>query len=200
MFGFKNQRDARERVLEYATRNDFEGIFQNDMSALHMLAFLLTADQVKAEQCFVAGLEESIEGNSVFRQWARSWSKRVIIRNAIRMMSPAPGQPPPSSPATKRAGSEIDSLMSVVWELPPFERFVFVISVLEGHSVSDCASLLGCTLTELIQARSEALTRIALARGSAVPEPANASPERLCARAAAGLPLSLASGPRPGIQ
>ncbi|HEY6308802.1 MAG TPA: hypothetical protein VI488_20365 [Candidatus Angelobacter sp.] len=186
MFGTKRRLEASDRVLEYATRNDFAAIFNDDMSALHTLALLLTADQAKAEECFVAGLEESIQGNPVFRQWARSWSKRVVIKNAIKMMAPAPGQANPAKPASaaQREDSESDASMSVVWELPPFERFVFVISVLEGHSVSDCASLLGCTLTELSRARSQALTQIALARGvgAAAPQSRTASPIRFMAR------------------
>jgi DNA-directed RNA polymerase specialized sigma24 family protein len=159
--------------LEYATRNDFEMIFHDDMSALHTLAFLLTADQAKAEQCFVAGLEDSIQGNPVFRQWARSWSKRVIIRHAIKMMAPAPGQANPllENLPSGQADSDRDAFLFPVLQLPPFERFVFVISVLEGHSASDCASLLGCTLTELNRARSQALTHVARVRNAAPPAP-----------------------------
>lgn len=170
MFGLKNKYERQERSLEHATRGDFEKIFRDDMSALHLLALLLTADHAKAEECFVAGLEESIQGNAVFRQWARAWSKRVIIRNAIQMLSPVPGQPS-SAPTLQAAGSERDRLMSVVWELPPFERFVFVISVLEGHSVSDSASLLGCSVTDLTRARSHALALVGQARGAAAESP-----------------------------
>jgi DNA-directed RNA polymerase specialized sigma24 family protein len=168
MFGRQNKIEARERALEYATREDFAAIFSNDMSTLHTLALLLTADQGKAEQCFVAGLEESIQGNPVFREWARAWSKRVIITNAIKMMAPAPGQvnPMPTHRSTQ-AASERDIWLNLILELPPFERFVFVISVLEGHSVSDCASLLGCTLSDLSRARSQALAHFAHARSSA---------------------------------
>ena len=186
MFGRQHQREAGERALEHATRGDFEAIFKEDMGALHMLAFLLTADQAKAEQCFVAGLEESIRENPVFRQWARSWSKRVIIKNAIKMMSPRPGQANPFAPSPKahQGSSERDVLIGLVLELPPFERFVFVISVLEGHSVSDCASLLGCTITELTRARSQALTDIALTRAgaAAAPQAQRASSARFVAR------------------
>jgi hypothetical protein len=166
MFGLKHKNEAQERSLEHATRNDFARIFCDDMSALHLLALLLTADEAKAEQCLVSGLEETIQGNAVFRQWARAWSKRVIIRNAIQMLAPAPGQANYQPAITPKSGdSNIDALMSVVWELPPFERFVFVISVLEGHSVSDCASLLGSSVTDLTRARSQALSHVALARG-----------------------------------
>ena len=181
MFGWQNKLQARERALEYATRNDFETIFNDDMSALHTLAFLLTADEAKAEKCFVAGLEESIQGNPVFRQWARSWSKRVIIRHAITMMAPAPGQADSlSASLPAQATTDRDVLLYPILQLPPFERFVFVISVLEGHSASDCASLLGCTLTELTRARSQALTQIALARGVAAdtPQPGKTAPIR----------------------
>jgi DNA-directed RNA polymerase specialized sigma24 family protein len=176
MFGFKNKNQAQERSLEHATRSDFERIFRDDMSALHLLALVLTADEARAEQCFVAGLEDSIQGNPVFGQWARSWSKRVIIRNAIKMVKPAPGQTSaqPPSPAPQSDGSERDALMSVIWELPPFERFVFVISVLEGHSVSDSASLLGCNVTDLTRARSQALSIVASARRIAEAAPKTA--------------------------
>lgn len=187
MFGPQNKPDARQRALEYATRSDFEVIFNDDMSALQTLAFLLTADQAKAEQCFVAGLEEGVEGNPVFRQWAHSWSKRVIIRNAIKMMSPAPGQanPSPAALALPRVPSERNSLMDLILELPPFERFVFVISVLEGHSVSDSASLLGCTLTELIRARSQALRQLARSQDAAVaPQNFSLDPRRFIGKLA----------------
>ncbi len=90
MFRRKNKQQGHERASEYATCKDFQQIFKEDMAGLHQLAFLLTADQARAEQCFVAGLDESIRGNPVFLQWARAWSKRAIIQNAIKTMAPAP--------------------------------------------------------------------------------------------------------------
>ena len=165
MFNQTRNRAARERAAEYATRCDFEKIFTEDMTTLHLLAFLLTADQAKAERCFVAGLEESTQGNPVFRQWARSWSKRAIIRNAIKIMAPAPGQPSPASvsPDMPKESPERDALIASVTELEPLQRFVFVMSVLEGYSVNECATLLSCTVQEVAQARSFALGRIATA-------------------------------------
>src|ERR1043165_4238048 len=88
MFRRKSQQRARNRVFEYASCRDFQQIFAEEMAGLYQLAYLLTADQAKAEACFVAGLEESIHGNPVFRQWARAWSKRAIIQNAIKTMAP----------------------------------------------------------------------------------------------------------------
>ena len=91
MFGSNDSWQARERANEYATCKDFQEIFNEDMAALHQLAYLLIADTAKAEQCFLAGLEDSIHGNPVFKQWARAWSKRAIIHKAIKTVAPAPG-------------------------------------------------------------------------------------------------------------
>ena len=46
----------------YATRLDFCRIFSEEMNSLYLLALLLTADAGKAEQCFVAGIGDSVEG------------------------------------------------------------------------------------------------------------------------------------------
>ena len=150
-------------ALAYATRSDFQRIFTQDIGSLHLLALILTADAAKAEQVFVAGLQESIHGNPVFKEWARSWSKRVIIRNAIRLLAPCPSAPEGStlSEYAADAASDKDAWIATIMQLPAFERFVFIILVLEGHSESDCASLLGCSMQEMIRARSRALERIA---------------------------------------
>src|SRR5580693_9280911 len=72
----------------YATSTDFARVFREDLGSLHLLSFLLTADHEKAEKCFVSGLDDCVEGNNVFRDWARSWARRAIIQNAIRMLAP----------------------------------------------------------------------------------------------------------------
>lgn len=68
----------------YATHEDFHAIFDEDLKQLYQLSFLLTRDTAKAERCLVVGLEECVNGNPAFREWARSWAKRVIVQNAIR--------------------------------------------------------------------------------------------------------------------
>src|ERR1700688_2322541 len=73
----------------YATSDDFCRIFSEEMNSLYLLGLLLTADAEKAERCFVAGIGASVEGNPVFREWARSWARRTIIQHAIRMIEPA---------------------------------------------------------------------------------------------------------------
>jgi hypothetical protein len=165
MFGRKESQRARERTTEYATCNDFRQIFTEDMAGLHLLAHLLTADKAKAEQCFVSGLDDSIHGNPVFKQWARAWSKRAIIQNAVKMMLPVPGQPAITEGISKRnpqiAGAAENPMVALVMQWTPFERFVFVMSVLEGYSVRECSALLACRDQDVIAAKLQVLQRLA---------------------------------------
>ena len=164
MFRSRSTKQTRGRATEYASCKDFQRIFSEDMVGLHRLAFLLTADEARAEQCFVAGLEDSIHGNPVFRQWARAWSKRAIIQNAIKTMSPAPPRRGPERAKAAAASQNESSLENVAamvagWE--PFERFVFVMAILEGYSPRECSALLGCPVQDVIEAKSLALQRLA---------------------------------------
>jgi len=162
MFGRKNRR-LHEQAAEFATRADFEKIFTEDMHGLHLLALLLTADENLAEQCFVAGLEDSIHSNPVFRQWARSWSKRAIIKNAIKLVSPVSAASPSDENSSRSAvqpqtgDSQADALIACVTRLEPLQRFVFVMAVLEGYSTTECAALLACTAPLVLSAKAEVL-------------------------------------------
>ena len=57
---------------EHATSEDFRKLFTEDMTGLYLLSLLLTANHEKAEQCFVAGVEDTVKGNPVFKEWAHS--------------------------------------------------------------------------------------------------------------------------------
>jgi DNA-directed RNA polymerase specialized sigma24 family protein len=169
MFRRRNKQKSIERATEYASCKDFQQIFTEDIVGLHRLAFLLTADHAKAEQCFVAGLEDSIHGNPVFRQWARSWSKRAIIRSAIKAIAPVPthGVLPETADAQWQNGDDVESIAAVVAGWEPFERFVFVMAVLEGYGLRECAALLACPVPDVVVAKSWAMQRLA---GQSAPE------------------------------
>jgi DNA-directed RNA polymerase specialized sigma24 family protein len=170
MFRRRNKQKSIERATEYASCKDFQQIFTEDIVGLHRLAFLLTADHGKAEQCFVAGLEDSIHGNPVFRQWARSWSKRAIIQSAIKAIAPVPtrhGVLPETADAQWQNGDDVESIAAVVAGWEPFERFVFVMAVLEGYGLRECAALLACPVPDVIVAKSWAMQRLA---GQSAPE------------------------------
>jgi len=164
MFRRRNKQETTERATEYASCKDFKQIFTEDMVGLHRLAFLLTADHAKAEQCFVAGLEDSIHGNPVFREWARAWSKRAIIRSAIKAIVPTPTRHsvlPETAEAQWQNGNDVESIAAIVASWEPFDRFVFVMAVLEGYGLRECAALLACPVQDVITAKSFALQRLA---------------------------------------
>jgi len=163
MFCSRNRRNPRQNTSEYATRADFQKIFSDDMAGLHLLAYLLAGDRQMAEQVFLSGLEDSIHGNPVFRQWARSWSRRAIIKRAIRALAPSPNDPQgPHAVAPDVTGnSEVDELVAAVATLNTFQRFVFVLSILEAYSTTECAALLACTGRDVVSAKAEALKVIA---------------------------------------
>src|ERR1039458_2088237 len=79
---------STETSQAYATRIEFCRVFAENMDSMHLLSFLLTADQAKAEECFVSGLEDCVEGTYVSRDWAQSWARGMIIQNAMRMLVP----------------------------------------------------------------------------------------------------------------
>jgi DNA-directed RNA polymerase specialized sigma24 family protein len=162
---------ARTRISEsaenqYATDEDFRRMFDEDMNSLYQLSFLLTGDHQKGETCFVAGIERCANENRVFRQWARAWAKRVIVESAIRELQP-------------RRSSDSSSLRSVfshnqqssspsrhfdadaMLRLADFERFVFVMRVLERYRESECALLLGCSASQVREACSRAMQALA---------------------------------------
>jgi len=156
-----------EQANRYASREDFQTIFSEHLNELYQLSFLLTRDPARAERCLVSGIEDCVTENRVFREWARSWAKRTIVQNAIRELKPRPSHS--NSPLSGAVFPDINQLssglgghfaMDAVLGLDDFERFVFVMSVLEHYSEHDCGLLLGCSVREVREARSRALKEL----------------------------------------
>jgi DNA-directed RNA polymerase specialized sigma24 family protein len=152
----------------YASHEDFHTIFNEDRKELYQLSFLLTRDATMAERCLVAGLEDCVRGNRVFREWARSWAKRTIIQNAIRELKPRPTQSNSLPPGA--IFSDVDQHsrglpghleIDAVLQLADFDRLVFVMSVLEHYSEHDCALLLGYSAKDIRKGRTRALKELA---------------------------------------
>jgi len=151
----------------YASREDFLNIFDEDMNGLYQLSFLLTGDLQKAEKCFISGIEDCAKENRVFREWARVWAKRVIAENAIRELNPrckysSSSSVPPALPNYQQLGGpsghfDRDSILGIA----DFERFVFVLCVLEHCREQECALLLGCSAREVREARTRAIAELA---------------------------------------
>jgi len=172
------------RTTPYASSDDFRRIFDEDMNGLYLLSFLLTADREKAEQCFVSGLEDAVNGNPVFKEWARSWARRVIIQNAVRAINPRPVEESGrlNSASLSRNEKTLPAAQQVeiaaVLGLEPFERFAYVITVLERYSDQDCSLLLGCARRDVLAARSRALQQIGSVIELHLQQPLTANPEK----------------------
>jgi hypothetical protein len=147
---------------DYAKYVDFCRVFTTDTKGLYLLAFLLTANHAESERCFVATVEKAFNNQAVFKEWARSWVKRMLIENAIEIVSS--GAVPNSHQrdfwSAEQHGPQRECEIDTVTELAVFERFVFVMSVLERYSIWECALLLGCGMNQIAEARITALRRL----------------------------------------
>jgi hypothetical protein len=147
---------------DYAKHDDFYEVFEKDAKSLYLLAFVLTANHKESEHCFVSTVDEAFKEKAVFKEWARSWVKRRMIENAIESAwhdTARDGQKRDLWSAQQHENEkrcEIDS----VTQLPSFERFVFVMSILERYSDWDCSVLLECNMKKVAQARIGALRRL----------------------------------------
>jgi DNA-directed RNA polymerase specialized sigma24 family protein len=160
MFRLEKVETASFRA-DYAKRADFCALFEREMKPLYLLAFLLTANHQDAEKCFAAAVVEALEEQSVFKEWAESWVKRSLVRNAISIVSPALTRSGGNRDLWNRGQEEApeDNEIDATTQLAPLERFVFVMSILERYSIWDCSLLLGCSMTKVMQARMRALRR-----------------------------------------
>jgi len=156
---FNANQSAVQRSRQYAVAEDFCRIFNHDMNRLYLLSYLLTAEHGMAEECFVRGLEDSTRSNRVFQEWAESWAHRTIIHNAIQMIRPRPTEHNISQPRV-RDQAEATPIAAVLG-LPAFERFAFVMSVLERYPLHDTSVLLGYAHKDVMAARDRALQHIA---------------------------------------
>jgi hypothetical protein len=162
------QKYKEARSKEYATSTDFCRLFDEQMTSLYLLSLLLTADPEKAEQCFVSGMGDSLNTNSVFKEWAHLWARRSIIQNAIRLFGPRLNDKnePEAANSSQSNGKvpaklETDPNFTRILLLNPFERFVFVMSVLEAYSDQECSLLLGCLRRDVADARIVAIKNLA---------------------------------------
>jgi hypothetical protein len=152
-----------ERPTSYATVASFFKTFTEEMHSLNMLSLLLTADKDKAEECFVRAMGECVEGIAVFMEWAGLWARRAVLKYAIEVIKPMP-EHPDGLPSIRRKGQAMPAEpnpFAAIIALGAFERFVFVMSVLEGQSEQECSILLRCSRRDVMIARVLALTRLA---------------------------------------
>lgn len=151
-----------ERSARYATVADFQRIYNEEMDSLFLLSILLTADIVNAQECLVSALQECLHGMDVFLERAHSWARRGIIKRAIQLVMPMPESVDslPSIDSGWRSAKTMKDMIGGMLCLGAFERFVFVISLLEGVADEECSALLSCTTRDIKASRAHALKRL----------------------------------------
>jgi hypothetical protein len=161
VFGSKKPMTAHLRI-DHATHDDFCKVLEKDMKPLYLLAFLLTANHKESEQCFVSTVENGFKEQAVFKEWVLPWVKRGLIKNAIEIVSPGSPRNDAKRDLWSAGQYAIQGQYGIdtVTKLATFERFVFVMSILERYSNWDCSMLLGCSINKVAQARMRALGRL----------------------------------------
>lgn len=153
----------------YATTDDFQRLFAREMTELFRLSLHLTADAEKAESCLILAMGECFANSSVSKGWALIWARRMVVRNAIRLVLGTKSAIPNDicseagpdfhlQPSEYRIEALRDSL--AILALPDFERLVFVICVLERYSILDCALLLNRSPKDVNDARVRAINQV----------------------------------------
>ncbi len=143
---------ARESLRSsHAGKKDFCAIFEGEMHTLYSLALLLTADHKRAEEVFLAAFNECMNGAEVFHGFERSWTRRAIVKQAIRLMKPRPGD---SDIALDVCASDVPAHLL---DLRPFDRFIFAITVLERYTVHEAAVFLNCMPSHVEKSRVRVL-------------------------------------------
>lgn len=136
------------------TAAEYWELVKVEINALYLFSFQLTADKEKAGRCLDQAMDESADGVDDFLDWAHTRGRDAVLGHAIRIMKPSretaqervdlPGRP--QHPTGHRT-------FGLIATLPTFERFVFVLTRIDGLSDANCAALLDTTSWEVIIAR-----------------------------------------------
>lgn len=152
-----------------ATPGDFQQLFATRMNDLFRLSMQLTADADSAESCLILAMRDCFSRRTVPKKWAQMWARRMVVRNAIRVVLSTKNGIPDDllgetasdfhlQPSEYRIEILRDS--PAIHSLPDFDRLVFVISVLERYSILDCALLLSRSPKDVLDARERAASQI----------------------------------------
>jgi hypothetical protein len=141
------------------------------MDSLYLLSILLTAEIEKAEECFVSALQECLYGMDVFLERAHSRARREVMKRAIQLIMPSPESvcSLPSIGSEWRSVEGMKDMIGAMLNLGPFERFVFVMSLLEGLVDEECSVLLSCTIRDIKTSRAHALKSLSSGEGGSDP-------------------------------
>lgn len=136
--------------------NSYCSLPKQETTRLYMLSLMLTADVDSAESCLVSGLSECMSMRPSLSEWTNGWARRVLVQNAIQLMQPAADR----DQQVVSCNLRLKPALHAVMRLKNLERFVFVLSVLEGYSDRECAVLLGPSAREIMAVKVRSLENL----------------------------------------
>src|SRR5580698_3132101 len=143
---------------KYARREDFVNAFECERAGLRRLALLLTGKAEMVDRCLVHAFRDCIANDSVCKNWTLTWSRRMVIRNAISIIVNTDNGPGGNASDAEDIGflslppENLDDLIlepASTFHLPALDRCVFAICFVERYSICDCALLLGRSVREI---------------------------------------------------
>lgn len=150
--------------LVVPTAADVAEAWLDEITDLYLLCFLLTSDKMLAEQCFSEAMDDYLRSpTAALGNWARGQGRASVIGRAVQLIRPLPKQVQswPFLPGTTPLLSAVHQPFSAITSLGAFDRFVFVLSVIEGESDEACATMLECELAQIERSRDLANRLIA---------------------------------------
>ncbi|MGB8772136.1 MAG: hypothetical protein WCC92_21180 [Candidatus Korobacteraceae bacterium] len=145
------------KLTDIPPKGDVSGLLKGDMKSLFLLSLMLTADVDSAESCFVSSLDDCMNMKPTVGEWTNGWTRHVLVHNAIAMRRPAIED----DEQLMSCNLALNPALHAVMRLMNFERFVFVLSILEGYSDRACSVLLGPSSRDIMAAKVRALENLA---------------------------------------
>ena len=160
----------------------------NEGNILFRLAYLITGDEVQAEDSVIAAYDLAEQGKPPFSDWLLEWAKWATVRSAIqarladirecevRYKSSDCRQPRhrppimrPDLPAMTESILHLDPEV-VIAELDSFARAILVLRGVLGASVRDCSGQLNVFSESVLAAERRIMAWLAKARGKQLPD------------------------------
>jgi hypothetical protein len=175
-------------VNHHSTREDRPGLevigqFTTCAAKSYWIALVLTGDEKKASRIVASGIHEIADSGTVFGKWMCAWGIGVVIKACVALRADELRKEEGSGEywrAKAAEGSTIElqqaplsteRVRRALLLLPLFPRFVYVLRVLEGYSLSYVASILNvdeeacqAALAYSLGAFAEALMPVQLAK------------------------------------
>ena len=140
------------------------------METYYSLGLLLTGSEEDAETCFVLALDTWSKAAKnqypLAQRVAHKSVKRAIVESAIQICDPVFDRVADESEldiSSEKSARNRSPWFGCILQLENFERFVFVLSVLESYSDRECADLLHCQPEEIAESRVRALYSLSAA-------------------------------------